>query len=221
MNKTFKVICFILLLGTFSTYTPSNKKDNSFLFPIKKILIVNNSILETKEIKNKLMSLMGKNLLIFNEKNLDEHLSTFDFISGWQVKKIYPNTVKISITEKQPVAIFQKGKQKFYISKKGELMKFIEILELNNLPIVIGGEKNFSNFYFELKRIKFPINEIKTYLFYDLERWDIILKDNKIIKLPVNNIVFSLKNYLNFRNDSNFKNYKIFDYRIKDQLILK
>ena len=45
--------------------------------------------------------------------------------------------------------------------------------------------------------------------------------NNKIlIKLPVENFNKSLANYLSIRNNLNFEKYKIFDYRIKDQLIL-
>ena len=42
-----------------------------------------------------------------------------------------------------------------------------------------------------------------------------------IIKLPVKDYKESLKNFLSIKNQDKFKKYKIFDYRIKDQLILK
>ena len=45
--------------------------------------------------------------------------------------------------------------------------------------------------------------------------------DNKVIKLPVTNYTSSLKNYLNLKEKKEFKNYKVFDYRIRNQLILK
>ena len=44
--------------------------------------------------------------------------------------------------------------------------------------------------------------------------------DEKVIKLPIEDYIFSLKNFMISKDNSNFKNYKIFDYRIKDQLIL-
>ena len=43
----------------------------------------------------------------------------------------------------------------------------------------------------------------------------------KILKLPFENYNKSIENYLNIKNDNIFKKYKVFDYRIKDQLILK
>ena len=46
------------------------------------------------------------------------------------------------------------------------------------------------------------------------------MHDGKVIKLPIEDYLFSLKNFMLSQADSNFNNYKIFDYRIKDQLIL-
>ncbi len=47
------------------------------------------------------------------------------------------------------------------------------------------------------------------------------MKDQKIIKLPTKNFNESVKNFLRLESEINFEKYKIFDYRIKDQLILK
>ena len=44
--------------------------------------------------------------------------------------------------------------------------------------------------------------------------------DEKTIKLPIKDYLSSLKNFMISKENSNFNNYKIFDYRIKDQLIL-
>ena len=46
------------------------------------------------------------------------------------------------------------------------------------------------------------------------------MHDDKVIKLPIKNYLSSLKNFMLSKANSNFNNYKIFDYRIKDQLIL-
>ncbi len=61
---------------------------------------------------------------------------------------------------------------------------------------------------------------IKSFYFFESGRWDLIMQDDKVVKLPIKNYLFSLKNFMLSRGNSNFNNYKIFDYRIKDQLIL-
>jgi hypothetical protein len=39
--------------------------------------------------------------------------------------------------------------------------------------------------------------------------------------LPIKDYTESLKNFINFSEEKNFEKYKVFDYRINDQLILK
>ena len=45
--------------------------------------------------------------------------------------------------------------------------------------------------------------------------------DDNIIKLPPKYYLKSLKNYMSIRKDENFRKYKIFDYRVNNQLIIK
>ena len=69
--------------------------------------------------------------------------------------------------------------------------------------------------------LNFPLDELKQLYFFESDRWDLLTKNNKTIKLPIDEYHNSLKNFLNIRNKANFKKYKIFDYRINNQLILK
>ena len=86
--------------------------------------------------------------------------------------------------------------------------------------MVFGKKINFKKIFIELKKVNFPINEIKSFHYFDIGRWDITLKNDKVIKLPTNNYIQKLKNFILISNDKSFDQYKIFDYRVKDQLIL-
>ena len=165
-------------------------------------------------------SLKGKSLLFVDREIIKSAINKFDFISSFQVKKIYPKTIRIKIFEKKPVAIYIEEKNKFYISEKGDLIKYIEIDYYNNLPLLFGKKTNFNIFFQGLKNANFPITDIKSFHYFEIGRWDIILNDEKIIKLPKENYADILENFLLIKNDKSFDKYKIFDYRIKDQLIL-
>ena len=142
-------------------------------------------------------------------------------IGSFKIKKKYPDTLNIKIFEKKPVVILQTKKNKFYLTEKNELIKFKIYQEFKDLPYVLGNRKEFGIFYVSLKRINFPLNLIKKYTLYELNRWDLETVDGKTIKLPPKNYTRYLKNYLNMQNKKSFQKYKIFDFRINDQLILK
>tara|TARA_B110000444_G_C18797103_1_gene575470 strand:+ start:363 stop:1031 length:669 start_codon:yes stop_codon:yes gene_type:complete len=222
MIKSVKFFSFSLLLVFLSTYSPKYPNENkSFLFPIKNIKIENFKIVNHNVLINELENLKGKSLMFLNNQSIKSHVTKFDFVSSYSIKKIYPSTLKILIVEKKPIAIHISGKKKFYISEKGHAIKFIELPDFDQLPLIFGKNINFGVFYKELLKVKFPVNQIKTYQHFDIGRWDIIFKSGKIIKLPKKSYTLAIENFVLLYKKKNFKKYKIFDYRINDQLILK
>ena len=210
------VILFVLL----TTYTPKFNFIKDSHLNIKKIKIDNNLILKSDEIKKKLNFLYNENLFFLNIEDVAENLKNETFIESFSIKKIYPNTLKLIIVEKKPIAVLQNKKKKFYISDKGSIINYRDIEKYTNLPTVFGNGEHFHSLYNDLKNIQFPLEKIKSYYFFESGRWDLVMYDDKVIKLPNQDYLFSLKNFMKSKNNRNFNNYKIFDYRIKDQIIL-
>ena len=215
-----RIVIAIALLILFSTITAQLKIEIT-KFNLKKIQIKNNSILNEKDIKELLIPLYEKNLIFLSYSEIEKALMQNSFIESFNIKKKYPQSLKIEIFEKQPVAILFNKKEKFYLSDKSELIKFIEDPKFKDLPYVIGEPKKFKILFETLKKLNFPINSVKKYVLYESNRWDIEIKNNQIIKLPEVNYNDSLKNYLSLANKNEFKKYKVFDFRINNQLILK
>ncbi len=188
---------------------------------VKQIIIKNNNIVKEEEIKKKLAFLYDSNIFSLKKKQIKQQLNEIDLIDSFEIKKIYPDKIIIKIYEKKPIAILQNKKEKKYFTKNGEVIAFFYSKKFENLPIVFGNESNFNNFYIKLIKTDFPIENIKTFYFFESNRWDLVTKQNQTIKLPIKNFDKSLENFLNIKNQSNFEKYKVFDYRISNQLILK
>ena len=71
-----------------------------------------------------------------------------------------------------------------FLGKKFELIKFKENLQIKNLPVVYGDNKSFETLFNELQTMKFPIEQIKYYHYFNAQRWDLEMIDNKIVRLP-------------------------------------
>ena len=221
MSKSFKFTFLFFLLLIFSTYVPKNQNETkSLVLPIKNIKVKNTEIIDEKLLIENLSYLIGKNILLIDKDKIKFTIMKFDFVSSFKIKKIYPQTIEIIINEKKPVAIYMDGKKRLFISEKGKVINYIELQEFSNLPIVFGKKIKFKSFFDDLKKINFPINEIKSLHYLDIGRWDIVLKNEVIIKLPKENYRDILQKFLLVYNDDDFEKYKIFDYRIKNQLIL-
>ena len=174
-----------------------------------------------KDLKNSLEPIYNKSLLFLESGKIEEILIKHNLIDSFKIKKKYPNTLKIKIFEKKPIAILINKQRKFYLSEKIELIEFNNLFNYQNLPYILGSKDDFEIFYEKINKIDFPIKKIKKYIFYETNRWDLETTDDKIIKLPSKNYTKSLLNYLNLTDKKEFKKYNIYDYRINDQLILK
>ena len=216
-KRTFIVLILFILLTTII----SPQKVSISKFNLKKIIIKNNTLLSEKEIKKSLLNIYDKNLLILNNKEIENILKKNSYIQGFKIKKKYPDTLIIKIFEKRPIAILIKKKNKFYLSENIDLIQFYEIKKLQYLPYVVGDEKKFKFLYEDLKKVNFPLDQIKKFVLFETNRWDLETLDNRTIKLPSENYLKSLKNYIEIKSKKDFTKYKVFDYRIKNQLILK
>jgi len=213
------VIAFIL----FTLLTTITFKEKIIIsqLNIKEIIVENNSLVKKKDVKKLLISIYNKNIIFLDNKEIEKALTQNSFIETFDVKKIYPQTLKIRIFEKKPIAILLNKKKKFYLSDKIELIEFENIKKYQDLPYVFGNRDDFKIFYNDLKKINFPFDLISKYTLYESKRWDLETKDKIVIKLHSKNYLKNINNYLDSRNKQNFKKYKIFDYRINNQLILK
>ncbi len=216
-----RLIIALILLLLLSTYKIQDNIKIDVKTKIEKIIIENNFIIEERRIRENLSFLYKKNLFNLNKREIKTKLNKIEFVESFEVKKIYPNKIKIKIYEKKPVAIIQNKKQKRYFTEKGDVINFFYLKKFENLPLVFGDKDNFKIFYNNLRINNFPIKEIKTFYLFESNRWDLELINNKTLRLPITNYNQSLKNFIEIKDQSNFEKYKTFDYRIKDQLILK
>ena len=216
-KRTIIAVALLILLTTIT----SQQKIVISKFNLITIEIENNSLLQKKDIKKLLLPIYNKNLIFLKNKEIERALMQNSFVESFKIKKKYPNTLKIEIYEKKPIAILLNNKNKFYLSEKIDLIKFINLKNYKNLPYVFGNKDDFKIFYDDLNEINFPTDKIKKYTLYETNRWDIETTDKKIIKLPNKDYIESLQSYLNLKNKSEFKKYDVFDYRINNQLILR
>ena len=216
INKNLK---YLIIISFFLLPTFNPKVDIEF-FPIKQIEVSKSKNVSKDEIKKELSILYETNLMSLNIEKINSLIIDYELIENVSLKKVYPDKIIIEVKEREIIAIVNKNKDKFFISRDNKLLKFNKNIAKDNLPNVFGDYKKFIKLYEDLGFLNFNLNNIKAYYYFEVGRWDILTKNKKLIKLPTLNYKNSITNYMNLDNNL-IRNHSVFDYRIKDQLILK
>ena len=222
IKKNLFIWLFIFIfLTTYSLKTAQKKKISIFL--IKNINIEGNINVNEADFKNKLNKFYGKSLIFLNRKELRQIASEIVFIKEIKIKKIYPSTINILVKENKPLAILIENEKKILLLEMGNTTKNYIINNKESLPIVKGkgAKKNFYKLYETLKRANFKMDLINEINYFAIDRWDIVLKNGKLVKLPTERLESSVEKFISIYDKDNFKNFKIFDFRINGQLILE
>ena len=98
--RNLKLIALLILFLSLTTFNPLENKKNHFqIFKVNNIIISGNHLLDQNKIKNDLSYLVGKNLTFVGNEDLDFVLQ-HNLIKRVNIKKIFPNTIKLIIEEK-------------------------------------------------------------------------------------------------------------------------
>ncbi len=222
MKKNFFLWFFLLIFLTTYNYH-SEKKPVPGFFSIKEIEIEGIKNSNKEELQTRLEKIIKKNIVFLGQKDLKEVARNIDFINSLEVKKLYPNKLKIKVIEDLPIGIYLNNNgQKHLILENNKIIKNHNY-EFKDLPNVYGegALEKFYNFYLSLKKTGLNLKIIKQINYYDINRWDILLTNGKLIKLPTENYEKSVLKFLEIHEKVSFKKFKIFDFRIKNELIMK
>ncbi len=197
--KIINITSFCLILISFTAilvlWKFTNLLNNSF--QIKHVIIEGYEKSNISEIENNVAELKG-DLISLNFNSLKEIVESNGWVKRASIKKIFPSTVIINITENDPFAIyFQEGKS-FLLDLDGSIITEINLDNYADDLLFVRGENSPELLELLIRDISiaFP-NLIKTLdevEFIEKRRWNLKLDNKILIKLPDENIQQSLKN---------------------------
>jgi len=214
IDKKKKILIYLLFLFILSSIFNQELKKffiNNFL--------VNKLDYNNLKLNIQLDEIIGKNILTLNKNEIISFIDNYPILHSFQINKIYPNSLKIDFIETDIIAKFYKDGELFYL---GENEKFFLINDKNiDVPIIKGFFEinNTNNFLKLLKKSDLDLKSIASLISYPSERWDIVFKNNIIIKLPINSDLKLIETAkLVLLNPEIEK--KVIDLRIKNKMIL-
>ncbi|MDA9643663.1 FtsQ-type POTRA domain-containing protein [Candidatus Pelagibacter sp.] len=205
-----------LLVGSINNINLNNLKFKK-ISEVKVLGLDNN---ENLILSQKIKNLNLNNIFSINDNKIVNQISSNSLVEEFNIFKIYPSSINIKIKKTKFLARINNNGKILLIGSNGKLS--VNNFSNNQLPFIFGKPdiNDFLNFKKIIDQSKLSYNEIKNLYFFSSKRWDLELKDNIIVKLSKNYTKESLQLALEFLHNNEFKNIKIIDARIKNQIIL-
>ena len=185
INTSKVVIIFsLILIVVIVLYTSLN----SGIFNSDNIEIEGNKYVESEYIIKALEVNNNKNIFRYNIKDMEEILLNNKYIDKVEIKRLLPNTLKVSIIEKEIVANLYNEEIYCYIDKEGNFIDEIDENNKDNEVITVHIDYNKT----DSQEIKFKNEENKKRLLYLLE----YIKEEGIYK-KIDNIDMTKTNSIN------------------------
>jgi len=215
-KKIFLYIFLFFILGT-----THNLYLNKFNFPkIDTIEIVGLNKEEQNKILKDLNFLDMHNLFFLNRVEIKKIVSSYSFVESFSVFKKFPSTLIIDIKKTTILANRYIDGVNFLIGSNGKLIKSEK--KINDIPLVFGNFEN--NEFLKLKKMidisSLPYLDIDSIYYFESKRWDIKMKNGILIKLPNEKTSIALKFAVDLLLDDKFKQIKVIDTRLNNQIIL-
>ena len=218
-RKGKKILIFfflLLLVGSINNISLDNLK-------FREINNINVSGLGDNDnaiILEKIKKLNLENIFLINRKKIANQIDTNSIVENYVVFKRYPSSLNVNINKTKFLARVNISGKIFLVGSNGKLTE--NKFSNNKLPFIFGNPDiyDFLNFKDIIDKSIISYEEVKNLYYFSSKRWDLELKNNVIIKLPKNYSKESLDLALEFLHSNEFRDIKIIDARIKNQIIL-
>ena len=217
IDKKKYIFFYLIILIILSSIHNSNFKYNNF-FTIKKIEVIGLNKTDNSFLENKLADLIGSNIFVLNKKSF-ELINSVNLIKNYNVKKIYPNHIKVYLESAVAIGVVKNSNELIVLGNNG---KIIDLKTLpKNVPEVTGNrdmKKVFQTIEI-FNKSNFDIKDIKKINFFPSERIDIELENKKKIRFPINFTIDDLNFGFRVINDEKFSQSRIIDLRVPNKVI--
>ena len=216
-NKVYIYLFIFFLLSTLNNIHFTNS--HFFKFNVDNIKVSGLSEKNNLQIAEEIKKILFENIFLIKKEVLLKILEKNNLISSFEIKKIYPNTIQVKIKKTEFLGITNIDGNSFFIGSNGKFIDYENTKK--NLPYVFGkvDPYGFIEFVKIIKKSKFDLNTVKEFYFFPSERWDIKTKDNKLFKLPSENLELKLNLIYSVLKNEEFKDKKIIDLRFSNKII--
>jgi cell division protein FtsQ len=180
---------------------------------------------ETSEIAVLTQLELGGSLIAFDVELAQQRLAELPWVATAVVRKFYPSTLSVEITERKPFALWQRDGEVFVIDKAGTQIVPLDEGRFAKLPFMVGGGANATapDFLADLFTQPEIAGRMRAAVLVAGRRWNLHLEEGVTVKLPEKNVRQSLAQLV--RLDAEYqllaRDVSVVDLRLPDRVTLR
>lgn len=194
-------------------------------FAIAEVQISGHAQLDEIEVLEALDLHPGSSLMTYNAGAALDRLKDNGWVSSASVKKIYPGTLKIALSERQPFGLWQRGSLISLIDQDGFVITDDVADRFAALPLFVGhgAHEQADDFLRMLDRYPAIRSRARAAVYVSNRRWDLVLDNDIEVKLPEKRIEEALDELLRLNAEAGLMTRDIVsvDLRLKNEVVVR
>ncbi|HVT50370.1 MAG TPA: cell division protein FtsQ/DivIB [Dongiaceae bacterium] len=154
-----------------------------------------------------------------------ERLEDLPWIVKAGVERQFPDQLIVSVTEAEPMALWQRNQKLFLVSRDGDVIETANIAKYSNLLIVVGEDapKQAQTLFDILAQTPDLRPHVTAAVLVGKRRWNIRMDNDVDVKLPEDGAAAAWKRFadLNRQNDLLSKDITVVDMRQSDRVVVR
>lgn len=164
-------------------------------------------------------------LIGFDAEEARKRIENLPWIQSVEVRKVYPATLEVAVTERQPFAIWQRGSLLSLVEEDGSVIAPLAGMQHLTLPLVVGSGAAEAAAGFVAKVAEVPglASRVRGYVRIAERRWDLHLHSGLTVKLPEKDVEAALRELveLDREHDLLTRDVEVVDMRFANQVVVK
>lgn len=201
------------------------KYSNKYNYNLTNVEVSNLNYLNDYDILAHFNPYIGKSIFLIPLNDIAENIQKNSWIKTLSIQSNYKNSLQVYIEEEIPFGIYDNDHNKILFSKNLIILEFLKDENDYTNLITFYGDNSINNSKQLILNFDTDfISMIESANFVMNRRWDLLLKNLILLKLPENNIKDSINGYKKiYTNLSNqdLSDIKSIDLRIKEQATIK
>ncbi len=224
VNLSFLFLSFLFSIGWyFSENSNKLKTFNQLLinngFRIENIIIAGTNNLPNDYINDIIKIYNNVNIFKINLSTIHNKIIKNSWVREAYIERVLPNTLKIKILEKKPIAIWQNKKNNNLVTANGDVISHGNIhIFKNDFPIIKGNKskENISSILRILEANKNLSKNVWSLTFINQRRWDLHFNQGLVVRLPSQNVNKAWNKIIKLQQNYNILNLRLTEIDLRN-----